>query len=300
MLNDLTLAWHYGAEVLARSYAYERRPEPELIMDTADSVREFRDGGLVTGSVAPVYLFNMLLLCGAIRPGAVVVDLGCGPANLLVELALLHPRANFVGVDLSEEMLRCAAELRDVQGVRNLTLLRSDFTAIESMQSHSADLVLSTLSLHHLPTKALLDRCLTEAARLVKPGGHLHLMDFGALKRIATTEYFARERAKGLSPLLAEDYRNSLYAAFRREDFDSARRSILATVPSARLRATAGVPFLMAVSTIERGDQPSVDQAQRLAAYWRQMEPDQRKDFKAIRLFFSLTGLAVASPDVLT
>lgn len=296
VLSDLALLWHFVSEVMARDYGYERRPEPDLVMDTQDSVREFREGGLVTGSVAPVYLFNMLLLCGAIKPGATVVDLGCGPANLLVELALMHPEANFVGVDLSEEMLRCAEALRDGAGARNLSLLRSDFTSIDALNGQSADLVMSTLSLHHLPTRALLDRCLREAGRLIRPGGQLHLMDFGALKRSATTEYFARERARNLSRFLAEDYRNSLYAAFRKEDLESACALVRPALPAARVRATAGVPFLAAITTLGDGGTPSDKQSQAVAQYWARMAPDQRKDFRAIRTFFALGGMRVCNP----
>lgn len=296
MLNDLMLARHFIAELLARRYQYERVPEPELVMDSADNVREFRDAGLVEGSVAPVYLFNMVLLCGAIRPGSVVVDLGCGPANLLVELALLHPQARFIGVDLSAEMLRLATDLRDSMGASNVTFVKTDITHIDGIEARSADLVMSTLSLHHLPERVMLTACVMEAARLLKSGGDIHLMDFGGLKRSATTEYFARERAKGLAPFLAMDYRNSLYAAYRAEDFEAVVHLARAASPQVRIRKTFGVPFLVALSSLRGDPTISVAQGLKLHHYWSRMQPPQRKDFDAMRYFFRLDGLRTPHP----
>lgn len=296
MLNDLLLARHFFAELLARGYEYERIPEPELVMGSADNVREFRDAGLVEGSVAPVYLFNMLLLCGAIKPDAVVVDLGCGPANLLIELALLNPQARFVGIDLSAEMLRYATELRDSVGAVNVSFVKADITQDTGLAAAAADVVMSNLSLHHLPERNMLAACVHESVRLLKPGGELHLLDFGSLKRTATTEYFARERAKGLAPFLAADYRNSLYAAYRTEDFEAVAAIAQAAVARARLRMTFGVPFLMALTSLQGNPAVNPAQQRRLHSYWSRMLPAQRKDFDAMRLFFRLNGLSTPHP----
>lgn len=296
MLENLKLAKHFVSEMMARDYEYARVPEPELLMDTAESVREFRDGGLVEGSVAPVYLFNMLLLCGAIKPGSVVVDLGCGPANLLIELAKLNPEARFIGVDLSNEMLRFATELRDSLEVGNVSFVQTDITRIEGIAPHSADVVMSTLSLHHLPERSMLERCANEVARLVKPGGDIHLMDFGSLKKTATTEYFAKERTKGMGEFLSIDYRNSLYAAYRTEDLELAKELLAPSVPGIRLRKTFGVPFLLALTTLGGGRLPTDRQEPALRRYWSQMRPAQRDDFNAMRLFFNLGGLHTPHP----
>ena len=296
MLNDLMLAYHYAAELMTQRHEYERRPEPALVMDGVDNVREFRDAGLVDGSVAPVYLFNMLLLCSAIKPGATVIDLGCGPANLFIELALLNPDAKFIGVDLSLEMLRLATDLRDASDAKNVTFILADITKNITVPAGSADVVMSTLSLHHLPDKLLLEACCVEAARLLRPGGDVHLMDFGGLKRVATTEYFAKERTAGLTPFLAEDYRNSIYAAYRLEDLRTLIGHFGPVSPTSRAASTLGVPFLMALTSLHSTDMLSNTQQRRLRNYWQGMQQPQKKDFDAIRLFFRLSGLSVPHP----
>ena len=296
MLNDLMLAYHFAAELTAPRHEYERRPEPALIMDGVDNVREFRDAGRVDGSVAPVYLFNMLLLCHAIKPGDTVIDLGCGPANLLIELALLNPGARFIGVDLSREMLRLASDLRDSSNAENVTFIHADITKNIGMATGAADVVMSTLSLHHLPEQRLLEDCCVEAARLLRQGGQIHLMDFGGLKRVATTEYFARERTAGLTPFLAEDYRNSIYAAYRLDDLRTLTRHFDTASPGARAVSTLGVPFLMALTSLQSAAMPPKPQQMRLRDYWQGMQQQQKKDFDAMRLFFKLSGLSVPHP----
>lgn len=296
MRNELKLAFNFISELIARRYEYARVPEPDLVMENEESVKEFQQAGLVTGNGSSIYLFNLLLLCGAIRPGSVVVDLACGPANLLMELARLNPQARFVGVDMSPAMLRCAEELRAKFAVENVQLLQGDITDLSRIREKSADVVMSTLSLHHLPDRRMLETCFREIARIVRTGGSIHLMDFAALKRISTTEYFVFERTKGLGPFLAQDYHNSLHAAYRIEEFRELLPILSANVPSIQLRKTFGVPFLIALTSVSGDAQLTETQRRALYQYWMQMLPSQVQDFDAMHLFFSLGGLRVTHP----
>lgn len=299
MLSQCMLALHFLREVTARGYEYPRVPEPRLVMDEPESVRQYRDAGLATGNGSSIYLYNLLLLSAAVNPGSTVVDLACGPANLLIELAKLHPDANFIGIDLSPEMLRWAEQLKTSVGITNVRFIEADITAIGALPSGGADIVMSTLSLHHLPDKDLLRRCFLEIARILKPGGHVHLMDFASLKRQATARYFVYERTKGLGEFLAKDYEYSLRAAYRLEDFAELLPVLRAKAPTARLHSTFGVPFLVALTTLGA---PSLGTTQRssLANYWSQMLPSQRADFSAMRTFFGLNGLKTPNPARLT
>lgn len=295
MSNQLMLGVHFLREIAARRYEYEREPEPDLVMDNPDNVREYRDAGLATGNGSSVYLFNQLLLSSAIQPGATVIDLACGPANLLVELAVLHPQAHFIGIDLSSQMLACANELKRSADAHNVDFIQADITALDMLRDDQADLVMSTLSLHHLPALAQLQRCASEIARITRPSGHVHLMDFASLKRHATARYFVHDRTAGLGPFLASDYANSLRAAYRIEHFQDLLPVLRRKLPGAMLRSTFGVPFLIALTSI-RPNTPDADRRTRLAAYWRRMRPSQQADFDAMRLFFLLGGLQVPHP----
>jgi ubiquinone/menaquinone biosynthesis C-methylase UbiE len=295
MSNQLMLGLHFFRELLSRSYEYPRVPEPRLVMDEPESVRQYRDAGLATGNGSSIYLYNLLLLTSAVRPGSTVVDLACGPANLLIELAKLHPEAHFIGVDLSAEMLHWAEQLKANAGVTNVRFIEADITDIQQLPPNCADLVMSTLSLHHLPDIELLGKCFKEIARILKSGGAVHLMDFASLKRNATARYFVYERTKGLGEFLAKDYEYSLRAAYRLEEFAQLAETLRAAAPHLHVRKTFGVPFLMALSTLNAA-RPDAQRCAALARYWQSMLPPQRADFNAMRLFFKLDGWDVPHP----
>jgi hypothetical protein len=58
-----------------------RVPEPDLVMDDPENVDAYARAGTVDRVMAPVYLHNAAHVCDVIRPGEVVLDLGCGPAT---------------------------------------------------------------------------------------------------------------------------------------------------------------------------------------------------------------------------
>jgi len=111
--------------------------------------------------------FALHAMLGLLPSTFVVGDLGCGTG---VTAAMLAPHvAKVIGVDASEEMLN-AARLRST---KNVELRRG---ALESLPIDSSSLDAATLMLvlHHLPSPAL---ALNEAARVLKPGGTLLIVD---------------------------------------------------------------------------------------------------------------------------
>jgi len=105
----------------------------------------------------------------------VVGDLGCGTGAVMAQLA---PHvARVVGIDGSDEML-AAARLR-LRGLENIELRKG---ALESLPLESGSLDAATLMLvlHHLPAPAL---ALAEAARVLKPGGRLLIVDMAPHER---------------------------------------------------------------------------------------------------------------------
>ncbi len=295
MKNELLMAKHFFAEIFTKNYTYERRPEEEVMVGP-DNVEEYRKETLPTGNGSSVHLFNLILLCGAVRPGSAVIDLACGPANLLIELAKLNPQADFVGIDLSPQMLNHAKDLQIRAAVRNVRFVLGDITNLADISSQSVDLVMSTLSLHHLPNLALLKKCLQEVARVVRHTGDIHLMDFASLKRVATRDYFSLERTKGLGKFVTQDYQGSLLAAYRTEDLAALEPILQTAITSVRLRQTFGVPFFMALTSLNDHRTPGQEQQRGLRNYWNQMLPGQRKDFNDMRLFFRLGGLQTPHP----
>jgi SAM-dependent methyltransferase len=262
-----------------------RIPEPDLVMDDAARVAAYTRAGREDGVMAPVYLFNTRHACDVIRPGDVVLDLACGPATQLAQIARYNPASTFIGIDLSEPMLeRAAAYLHD-QGLVNVRLQRSSIADLSAFGSESVDAVVSTLALHHLPDVDHLMSTMREIVRVLRPGGGIYLADFGHLKSERTIHYFAQQYADRQSDLFTEDYRNSLHAAFPLEVLDSAA-AILGE--RARLYTTFLAPYMVAMKSAVRRLDP-IDP--RWAAALAALPQHHRTDFADLSAFFARGGL---------
>jgi SAM-dependent methyltransferase len=115
--------------------------------------------------------FGTSALVSLLPPSWTVADLGCGTGA--VAAALAPAVARVVGVDRSADMLRAAR--RRTAGLDNVELRRG---ALEELPVEDAtcDAALLVLSLGWVDDPA---RALAEAARVVRPGGRLALVDAG-------------------------------------------------------------------------------------------------------------------------
>jgi ubiquinone/menaquinone biosynthesis C-methylase UbiE len=106
-----------------------------------------------------------------------VLDLGCGPGDLVVTISRRLRDAQLIGLDRSPSMLLWAGRHATTDG--RIRFLVGDAGDLP-FDDESVDLVVSTLSLHHwsAPTEVL-----AETARVLKPGGIALLYDLGLLAR---------------------------------------------------------------------------------------------------------------------
>ncbi|GAC1336276.1 MAG: metalloregulator ArsR/SmtB family transcription factor [Beijerinckiaceae bacterium] len=105
-------------------------------------------------------------------PIRALLDLGTGTGRMLELLAPLAERA--VGIDRSPAMLAVARARLERCGLRNVQLRQGDIYAVP-VERNSYDLVVLHQVLHYLDEPA---RALREAARALRPGGRLVLVDF--------------------------------------------------------------------------------------------------------------------------
>jgi len=273
---------------MASSKDAHRVPEPSLIMDNPAQVAAFREAGLQDGVMAPVYLFHCAQVCELVRPHETVLDLGCGPANQLAMIARLNPDTNFIGIDLSDEMLARGEETIHAQGLRNIYLRKGDITRLEGFADGSVAAVYSTMVLHHLENAAQLAATFGEANRVLRPGGGVYLVDFGHLKTQTVIRYFANQYADRQPHLFTTDYLNSLHAAFELADWKAAYDRHLRG--RARLYSTFLVPYMIALkSRARRALPPALSGA--LSELRCRLPPHHQVDFTNLRNFFRLGGL---------
>lgn len=269
------------------SRSLPREPEPDLVMDDPDQVAAYVEAGRIDGVMAAAYLFHSARISQVIQGCQTVLDLGCGPATQLAQIAQFNPEISFTGLDLSSNMLADAKRHVEALGLENVALRQGDITRLDAFDDHSLDAVISTMALHHLPTLEHLDKCFAEVRRVLKPGGALYLTDFGRLKSLHSVIFFAYLNAQHQPHLFSLDYERSLRAAFLKEDFVSLAAKYFS--PEVQVESTFKVPFLVIVKTADRS--LSVDLSQRIATLRASLKPRYRRDLNDLRTFFSLGGL---------
>ena len=110
----------------------------------------------------------------ALGPGPydLLLDLGTGTGRIL-ELASSRAR-QLIGIDTNREMLKCARVRLDKAGLTNCGVRLADIYNLP-FPENSADAVLIHQVLHFLDNPKA---ALAEAARVLKPGGRLAIIDF--------------------------------------------------------------------------------------------------------------------------
>ena len=100
-----------------------------------------------------------------------IADLGCGDGTLTVEMSKFASRV--IAVDINPEVLALARQRIERLGLKNIKLISENINKL-SLASKSLDVVFFSQSLHHLENP---QGSIKEAARLLKPGGKLMIME---------------------------------------------------------------------------------------------------------------------------
>jgi ubiquinone/menaquinone biosynthesis C-methylase UbiE len=154
--------------------------------------------------------------------GQRVLDLGCGTGTLAVQVKRHQPGAEVAGLDADPEMLARARAKADEAGVE--LELTEGFSTELPYEDASFDRVLSTLFFHHLDPEPKRQTA-EEIARVLRPGGELHVADWGPPSDPAMRVAFQGIRLlDGLSNT-AENYRGELPAIFERAGLAKARET---------------------------------------------------------------------------
>lgn len=160
-----------------------------------DTLRRLHDGGRGTGTTLDRYRLNELVsqiafggrrgrvyqrivsLAG-VRPGDLVLDVGCSGGYLARKLAAAAgPSGRVIGVDPSAAAIDYARRRAD--GTMSFTVgVAQDLPLLDA----SFDVVTCTLAMHHVPARQRA-AAFREMYRVTKPGGRLLVADFDAARR---------------------------------------------------------------------------------------------------------------------
>jgi len=268
-----------------------REPEPQALMEDADQIRAYLQSSRSNGVLNYIHFFHAVMSLPVIRPGDVVLDLACGPASQLLQIARLHPDARFIGVDASSGMLALARENLAEAGLTNVSLQLGDISRLDGFADASIDCMLCTMSLHHLPDTGVLEQTMQQIRRVLREDGGIYLADFGRLKRRATQHFFAHDRIELQSDLFTVDFLNSLRAAFSQAEL---QQSVALLERKLHVYRTALAPFMLLFRSTTRR---RVDEAlaRRVHDGYARLNAGEQRDFNNLARWFSLGGLSLPS-----
>ncbi len=165
---------------------------------------------------------NMGLSCGnptafaGLRPGEVVVDLGCGGGlDVFLAAAKVGPTGKAIGIDMTPEMIdRARQNAAKGMGGKPFTNVEFHLSTIDRLPlaDASVDCVISNCVINLVPDKRAVFR---EIARVLKPSGRLAVSDI-VLKKPLPPEFAADLTAYVgciAGAIGVEDYRNGLQEA---------------------------------------------------------------------------------------
>lgn len=161
---------------------------------------------------------NMGVSCGnptafaSLRPGEVVVDLGCGGGlDVLLAAHRVGPTGKAIGIDMTPEMLELARRNATKSEAKNVEFHQATIDQLP-LPDASVDCVISNCVINLAPDKSAVFQ---EIARVLKPGGRLAVSDI-ALKKPLPSEIKEDVMAYVgciAGAILVEDYRMGLIDA---------------------------------------------------------------------------------------
>ena len=109
----------------------------------------------------------------ALKPDAVVADLGAGTGYFSARLANMFPKATVYAVDAEPDMVKYLGERAKREGLKNLKPVAA--RADDARLPAKVDLILLVDVYHHIENR---ERYFRNLAASLKPGGRLAVIDF--------------------------------------------------------------------------------------------------------------------------
>jgi len=190
----------------------QRILEPEL-MDEAEQARAYALADFAEPNERFVGYFEAY--CGGLTAGT-VLDLGCGPGDIVLRLATRHPDLVVHGLDGSAAMLHFASErLHETPALSGRVQFVEGVLPGATLPLPGYDAVISNSLLHHLHEPRFFWEAVREAG---KPGAAVLVMDLYRPPSEQAARAIVEQYAGGEPEVLKRDFFASLCAAFEPDE----------------------------------------------------------------------------------
>lgn len=145
-----------------------------------------------------------LLRSLGLKEGMTLADIGCGPGFFTLPAAqIVGPSGSVFAADIEGEMLSTVRSRVTAEGLTNVRIVKTNEREIP-IAPETCDFVLLAFVIHEIESRASF---LHRAARLLKPGGHLAILEWEKIEeqigppfeeRLSPDEVLADATAAGL------------------------------------------------------------------------------------------------------
>lgn len=192
----------------------QRIPEPEL-MNELQQARAYARADFSEPHDHFISLFREAF--AAIPPNAVVLDLGCGPADISRRFARAFPEGVIHGVDGAANMLALGNEANGEAGLTDRIELIQKYLPCTSLPYDSYDIIISNSLLHHLADPDVLWQSILQFGRA---GTAVFVMDLLRPPSKQLVQHYVERYAGNEPAVLREDFYASLCAAYTEEEIN--------------------------------------------------------------------------------
>ena len=189
----------------------ERTPEPELMDDPVQAAAyahaDFAEPNRLFIEQFKHYLWPL-------PDSGHLIDLGCGPGDILLQLAEQLPGYRLVGIDGSAAMLQYAEQRTTSDLAQSVRWVQARLPALGNANGHYQAIISNSL-LHHLNEPGTLWQAIAGA---LAPNGMYFVMDLLRPRSEAEAAAIVANYAADEPELLRKDFYNSLLAAYRPQE----------------------------------------------------------------------------------
>jgi ubiquinone/menaquinone biosynthesis C-methylase UbiE len=163
-----------------------------------------------------------------IEQGYRILDFGCGSLTLSLMAAQMSPEAEYYGVDIDEKILAIASR-KMASANQHILIQHYDGDRLPYPDNYF-DRVMSSLVFHHLTLRQKY-AALGDIYRILKPGGEVHIADFGQPSNVLQRVGFYTVQLLDGFETTNDSVKNTLPKAMKDTDFsDVEEKGVFKTI----------------------------------------------------------------------